>query len=397
MEATSAGDCRSNGGVILTIDASNIRVGGGLTHLVEMLRAADPASHGVSKVHLWASSATLAHVDERDWLQKRSDPLLDRGRLRRMVWQRFRLRKLASDAGSDLLFVPGGVDASGVRPMVTMSQNLLPFEWSEARRFGWSTMTVKCLLLRLAHKRTFREAIGVIFLTNYARDAVLKVTGELSGAAAVVPHGINPRFQLAPRAQEEFSTFSTARPCRVLYVSVVEVYKHHWHVADAVAALRAEGIPIVLDLVGPPASGSARLAEALDRLDPSGQFIRHVGEVPYPRLHELYAQADVFVFASSCETFGQILTEAMSAGLPIACSNRSAMPEILSDAGVYFDPESPAEIASALRQLMESATTRTGKAEMAYRRARAFSWRRCADETFAFFARAVDEKRVRVE
>ncbi len=379
--------------MILTIDASNIRVGGGLTHLVEMLRAADPASHGISSVHLWASSATLAHVDGRAWLQKRSDPLLDRGRFRRMLWQRFRLRKLAVEAGCDLLFVPGGVDASGLRPMVTMSQNLLPFEWNEARRFGWSTMTVKCLLLRLAHKRTFREAIGVIFLTDYARDAVLKVTGKLTGATVVVPHGINPRFQLEPRAQEEFLAFSTVRPCRVLYVSVVEVYKHHWHVAEAVGALRAEGLPVVLDLVGPPASGSARLAEALERLDPREQFIRYVGHVPYARLHELYAQADVFVFASSCETFGQILTEAMSAGLPIACSDRSAMPEILSDAGVYFDPESPAEIASALRQLMESAAMRAEKAESASRRARAFSWRRCADETFAFFARAVDEKR----
>jgi len=44
-----------------------------------------------------------------------------------------------------------------------------------------------------------------------------------------------------------------------------------------------------------------------------------------------------------------ILVEAMASGLPIACSNRGPMPEVLGDAGVYFDPEDPHDIARALR------------------------------------------------
>ena len=377
--------------MILGIDAFNIRAGGGVTHLVELLRVADPRVHGFEQVIVWGSTATLAKIDERDWLHKVNDPFLDRGLLYRAFWQRFRLRKLAVKAGCDVLFVPGGSDASGFEPMVTMSQNLLPFEWREMRRYGWSFFTLKFLLLRWTQGRSFRKANGVVFLTEYARDAVLKVTGALQGKSVIVPHGINPRFTTLPRPQRASMDFKEGQPCRVLYVSIVDVYKHQWHVAEAVAQLRSDGVSVVLELVGPPAAGIGRLKETLNRLDPEGVFITYRGAVPYEKLEDHYAAADISVFASSCETFGQILTEAMSAGLPIACSNRSAMPEILGEAGVYFDPEDANSIARALRQLIESPDLRAQLAQAAFDRAQAFSWKRCADETFEFLARIARE------
>jgi glycosyltransferase involved in cell wall biosynthesis len=48
-----------------------------------------------------------------------------------------------------------------------------------------------------------------------------------------------------------------------------------------------------------------------------------------------------------------ILLEAMAAGLPIACSNRGPMPEVLGTAGLYFNPENPAEIACAIRTVID--------------------------------------------
>ena len=117
--------------------------------------------------------------------------------------------------------------------------------------------------------------------------------------------------------------------------------------------------------------------------------MRYTGVVPHTELHSRYAQADLGLFASSCETFGQILVEMMSAGLPIACSNRSAMPELLGDAGVYFDPERPIDIAHALRTLINSPDLRAKLAKASYERVHAYSWQRCADETFGFLAQCV--------
>jgi len=368
------------------IDASNLRAGGGLTHLVELLRAADPFTHGFREIIVWSGSSTLAKIEPRSWLRKIHDPLLDRSVFHRVYWQRFRLERQAKKVGCDVLFVPGGSDASGFRPMVTMSRNLLPFEWKELRRYGCSRNTLRLLLLRWSQSRTFRKADAVILLTQHAYDTVLKVTGDLSSRVAVVPHGIHARFFKVPRRQRSINEFNAAQPVRVLYVSSVDLYKHQWHVAEAVAQLRSAGIPVVLDLVGPSGPGIGRLTQALREVDPLGGFITYWGAVPYEKLHEFYACADIGVFASSCENMPNILLEGMAAGLPLACSRRGPMPEMLGAAGVYFDPERPEEIAAAIRQLIESAEYRAKLAEEAYQRAQAYSWQRCANETFELLA-----------
>ena len=373
--------------MILGIDAHNISAGGGVTHLAELLGAAEPPVHGFHRVIIWSSTRTLEKIRDRDWLTKVSDPFLDRGLLYRVFWNRFRQRKVAGRANCDILFLPGSSDEGGFVPMVTMSQNLLPFEWRELRRYGRSLYTIKFLFLRWTQGRTFRKANGVIFLTDYARNAATKVTGELRGECPTIPHGINPRFMRSPRVQRSLADFTEIRPCRVLYVSIIDVYKHQWHVAEAVAKLRAESIPITLELVGPPAGGINRLKETLDRVDPEGKFITYRGAVPYEWLEAIYAAADIGVFASSCENMPNILLEGMAAGLPIACSNMGPMPEVLADAGIYFDPEDPKSIARTLRELIESSSLRTQLALAAFNRAQAFTWKRCANETFGFLSK----------
>lgn len=361
--------------MILGIDAFNLREGGGLTHLIELLDAADPCARGFEKVIVWGGSVTLMKIDNRDWLHKVHIPILDRGLPYRLFWHNFRLKKIIHQAGCDVLFVPGGLDASGFRPMVTMCRNMLPFEWREMKRYGWSLNIFRLLLLRWAQSRSFRKADGLIFLTYYAHHAVLKVTGTLQGKSTIIPHGINPRFFRLPRKQRLVEEFNNSKPCRVLYVSIVDAYKHQWQVAVAVAQLRSSGIPIVLDLIGPPAKGMSKLKKTLNRIDPDGTFIKYRGAVPYEKLDEFYEQVDIGVFASSCENMPNILLEGLAAGLPTACSSFGPMPEVLGDAGVYFDPEDPKEIARALKELIDFPDLRLQLARASFLRAQQYSWK----------------------
>jgi glycosyltransferase involved in cell wall biosynthesis len=384
-----------NSGLKIGIDASNIRAGGGVTHLFELLRTADPIIHGFSQIIIWSGTATLNQIEDRSWLVKSKQPLLDKGLYCRTFWQRFMLSMMARAANCNVLFVPGGSYSGNFRPMVTMSQNLLPFEWSELLRFGWSWFTLKMILLRFIQSRTFRQADGVIFLTHYAMGVVMRVIKATKAKTMIIPHGIDNRFVCPPREQLPATQYSIVRPFRILYVSSIDVYKHQWHVADAMAQLRESGFPVALDLVGPATSNALRQLRAmLERIDPTKEFINYSGEKPYNELHELYVRADAFLLASSCETFGQILTEAMSAGLPIACSNRSAMPELLGDAGVYFDPERPDEIASAIRKLFDNPKLRSRLACESFEKVQEYSWERCAKETFSFIAQIAGKKQV---
>ena len=168
-------------------------------------------------------------------------------------------------------------------------------------------------------------------------------------------------------------------------MSVIDVYKHQWHVTAAVAKLRSLGYPVVLDLVGSSLPRSlVRLTEAIAQVDPTGTFIRYRGPVAHEELSLLYRQCDVNVFASSCENMPNILIEAMASGLPIACSNRGPMSEVLRDAGVYFDPENPDEISSAIKALIDSPDVRAANAKKAFAYAQEYSWERCAEMTFAY-------------
>lgn len=375
------------------VDATNLRRGGGVTHLIELLAAAEPEKHGIVKVVIWGGMQTLAKLPDRAWLVKANPGALNRGLLRRTWWQLFSLPRAAQSAQCDVLFIPGGSYAGSFRPFVTMSQNLLPFEWKEVRRYGASRLTSKLILLRYTQSRSFRAADGVIFLTKYAKQAVQAVTGNLDGKTTIIPHGLNSRFQVQPKAQRTIGEYTKSNPCRLLYVSIIDQYKHQWHVVEAVHALRAEGLQISLDLVGPAyPSALARLESAVARHDSGGRWVNYHGAVPYETLHQIYAQADIAVFASSCENLPIILLETMAAGLPVACSNRGAMPEVLGDSGLYFDPESPDEISQALRILIESPELRGIKARAAHERARAFSWDKCADDTFKFLAKVATKK-----
>jgi glycosyltransferase involved in cell wall biosynthesis len=368
----------------LVVDGSNIRAGGGVTHLAEMLSAADPPTFGCQSITVWAGQRTLNRLPDRPWLNRAHDPLLDSSLRGRLLWQAYKLPQ--SLQRCDLLLVPGGTYTGVFHPFVTMSRNLLPFDPQERARFHLP-LRLRFWLLERAQRSTFRRADGVIFLTHAARNAVELRMGPLSSPTAVIPHGVSEAFRASPHPPRSLSKCSDNSPFRWLYVSAVSPYKHQWNVAEAVAALRANGMPVQLDLVGPSTpSALRRLNTVLSRLDPAGQFIRYHGPVPYNQLAAHYHHADAFVFASSCEAFGQILLEAMSAGLPIVCSDRSAMPEILSEAGLYFDPEQPETISQAMGILMENVDLRERLAAAAYERALLYSWDRCAKETFAFLA-----------
>lgn len=382
-------------GFHLGIDATNIRQGGGITHLSQLLQAGDPVPAGINRVTVLTNQATAAALPERPWLSKVSTPWMDASLPRRMLGQQFQLPLAIKAAGCDVLFSPGGTLPAWLPvPAVTMSQNMLPFEPVEAARFGnWSLMRLKMRLLRHSQGRSFRRADALIFLTGYAHAAVTHALGGLSCPTALIPHGIEQRFLQQPRLQKPLAACTAANPFRVLYVSILMPYKHQVEVARAACLLRAEGLPIEMRFIGAPWGNYGRQFKILlDELDPENKFLLWSGAEPFEALHGFYQRADAFVFASSCENLPNILIEAMAAGLPIASSDRGPMPEVLGNAGVYFDPEVSESIADALRRLAADDSLRSKAAELAWHKAQAYSWELCAQDTFRFIAQVAQKK-----
>jgi glycosyltransferase involved in cell wall biosynthesis len=368
--------------MILGIDASNLRSGGTVAHLSELLNSADPAQNGFSKVILFAEKSLLGKINNYPWLIKVHEPLLDKSLLHRLYWQAFRASRLAHKFKCNLLFVPSGIILGSFKPVVAMSHNLLPFQWTEIKRYGVSWHMLRNLLLHLIQSSSFKRAEGMVIASSFAQNAI----NIFAKQNIVIPHGVHKNFQIPPKQQFAIEEYTSENPFRILYVSTIDMYKHQWQVAEAVASLRSTGLPLKLELAGsafPPALEI--LEKTIARVDAKKQFVKYLGIVPHVDLPDVYAQADLFIFASSCENMPNILLEAMASGLPIASSKLGPMPEVLGDAGVYFDPENPTDIARAMYELINSPELRAEKANASYKLSKYYSWKRCASETFNFF------------
>jgi len=370
------------------VDATNIRIGGGITHLLELFNAIDAIGIEVLKIKqvcIWASESTLQALPDKPWLAKINPTDLNGPLWRRIAWQIFSLSRAVRSAACDVLFVPGGSYIGSFHPVVTMSQNLFPFEWSAIKANGWSLRSLKFVLLRWAQSYSFTHSDGVIFLTQYAQAAVLKVTGPLKAMRAVIAHGMNPRFAYQAKPQLAIDQYDANHPYHLLYVSIIDAHKHQDQVILAVEQLRRKGYPLSLTLVGPKeAKAFEQMQRTLQTLTTPTDWFQYLGPIPYQTLEQEYQKSDLGIFASSCETFGMIVLEKMSVGLPLACSQLSSMHEILRDGGVYFDPHSPDSIARAIEEYVLSPSLREQKRDIAHGLAKTYSWQTCAEQTITF-------------
>lgn len=365
---------------VVGIDASRNRSGGAKHHLVGLLNAVDPTQLGVSQVHVWAYRGLIKLLPDAPWLVKHAPVELEGSLLSQISWQRRMLPGEIRRHGCDILLSTDAGTVGSFEPSVVMSRDMLSYEPGEIDRYRFSGSWLRLLALRYVQVRSLRRARGAIFLTKYAADTIQRFSGRLANVA-IIPHGVGENFRLGG---EQPATAFGDGPIRCLYVSNADLYKHQWQVIRAIGELRKRGHDVVLTLAGGGGQGQALIDQALAEIDPRGEFVKVLGAVEHGQLPALIGGSNLFIFASSCENMPNTLVEGMASGLPIACSDRGPMPEVLQDGGVYFNPEDFQAIAAAVEQLIVDAQLRTRVAARARELSEQFSWARCARETWTF-------------
>lgn len=370
--------------MILGIDASNIRSGGGLTHLVSILEHTDFDKSGFEKVVVWSNHQTLKILPEFEWLSKRTHKWLNRGMISSFAFQILKLSRKAKKEKCVILFVPGSTFLGSFRPFVTLSQNMLPFEKNEASRFPKYKDKIRFKILFLLQSFTFKNASGLIFLTNYAKHYISTKINLNNNNVTIIPHGISSSFLNAPKEQKDIKEFNSKKLFKFLYVSIVTVYKHQWNVAEAIFRLKKEGYPIQLDLIGHHTSESLEKLNLVINRYSDSNAVNYLGNISHEKISYYYKDADAFIFASTCENMPIILVEAMTAGLPIASSMKQPMPEVLGNGGLYFDSLSIESIYLCLKELLNNQEIRSKISNNSYLKTKNYTWDNCSSETFKF-------------
>ena len=371
--------------MVFGIDASNIREGGGLTHLKSILQFANPEQFGVSKIVIWSSQKTLNQLPNLSFIEKKTHTLLNKSTIHAFLFQYLKLKKHAKKEKCQVIFAPGGTFISSFRPFVTMSQNMLPFEWEEAKCYGWK-MRLRLKILHYTQSRSFKNADGLIFLTNYANDYISKVI-KLKNDNVIIPHGVTPSFKKEPKLQKKAGYYTNENPFELLYVSYITVYKHQWNVAEAVCQLNQEGLPIKVKFIGSVLDSFDKFQKVVEEYENSKMCIEYIPGLKHEELVFHYHISDAFIFASTCENMPIILIEAMSAGLPILSSSYGPMPEVLGSSGIYFDPRDVKSIKDATKLLFENEQVREVIANDSFKKAIKYTWENCANDTFEYISK----------
>lgn len=224
--------------------------------------------------------------------------------------------------------------------------------------------------------RSIRQADHVICVSEYTRKTLLGLYDIAPDKVSVVHLG-RPQVAVAVSPENPAS-----RPY-ILYVGPRTGYKNFDRLLAAYAAsdrLKRDfrltcfgGGPLTAD---EKSACAARGIAVDDVLHITGDDVA---------LHAAYRGAALFVYPSLYEGFGLPPLEAMTLGTPVACSNATSIPEIVGEAGEYFDPADAESMTRAMEMVLYSGTRRQELIRLGHERALGFGWDRCARETLDIY------------
>lgn len=103
------------------------------------------------------------------------------------------------------------------------------------------------------------------------------------------------------------------------------------------------------------------------------------GRIPSEELHFVLGAAFCLTFVPFFEGFGIPVIEAMSAGVPVICSNTTSLPEVGGDAVLYVDPFSMPQIRDAMIRILKEKKLQTQLIEKGFKQKEKFSWDKTAE------------------
>lgn len=233
-----------------------------------------------------------------------------------------------------------------------------------------------------------RRADRVITISRSARDDILASMGLAPDRVDVAPLGVRVDSSIRPASERDVRSSLELDGPVVLSVAQKRPYKNLGSLIRALAGLEERA---TLVLVGAPTAHEDEL-RTLARQFGVEDRVRFPGWVSEPELEGLYRLASCFVLPSLIEGFGLPVLEAMARAVPVACSDRPALPEVAGDAALLFDPEDQDAVTTAIRRLLNDRELAARLVERGRARVGLFTWERTAEATLESYRRAVAQQ-----
>ncbi len=248
--------------------------------------------------------------------------------------------------------------------------------------------------LRLTVRRSARQAAHVLALSESARNDIIATYGIPGERVTAIPLAAPPGFSPVVDEKELQRVRQTygIEGDYILSVGSIQPRKNLPRLIAAYGILLRERPAAKLPrlvLVGKHAwlYGETLRAISKNRIETLTVL---TGYVPDSDLPALYSGATCFIYPSYFEGFGLPPLEAMTCGTPVIAGNRTSLPEVIGDAGILVDPFNEAEIARAIKEVVDNPQLRSELRAKGIKRAAQFTWPETARKTLEVYGQVAN-------
>ncbi|PIE97782.1 MAG: glycosyl transferase family 1 [Treponema sp.] len=264
------------------------------------------------------------------------------------LWHKTHFNAFVQKTKYDAVLFPAG---TGLLPIANFSKPVFlviqePIEPEKKSLFGFFS--------KFSNKMIFEKATGIIAPTKYIKKSLIEA-GIPKNKIKVIHNGINTDI-FHPRKINEnevalMEPFAIRRPYIIYASRISEPEKHHVELIRGFSIFKQKtNAPHRLVIAGAEGENADIVYnEVMD--SPVSSDILLTGYIEHEKLANLYVASDLCIFPSTIEGVGLPVIEAMACGIPTACANAGALPEIAGYASHFFDPENPEAISAAIMEL----------------------------------------------
>lgn len=271
-------------------------------------------------------------------------------------------------------------------PFVVTVHDLIMYHYPrpEATTLGPIKFWIKDSLHRIVLSHAVKKARHVITTSEFTKEDIHKTLGVSKNKMSVT-YQAPFSYNISSLKDNEFvlQNYGIKKPY-VMYVGTAYPHKNVEGLLNAWLKFQElHGEEYQLVLVGKENYFYQRLL--VQQATREIKNFVYTGFVEDDELSAIYLQSSLYVFPSFYEGFGLPPLEAQDHGVPVVSSNASCLPEILGESALYFDPDSPEQMAEMIHKGLTDEDVRTDLKQNARENLERFSWEKLARETLGIY------------
>ena len=246
---------------------------------------------------------------------------------------------------------------------------------------------------KLKQNAAIRQADLILTVSGYSKQQIGEFFNLPNASLRVINEAARPifrRLEFDEESKKMLARYDLKHGEKfLLYVGGISPHKNLNTLITAFEQISRNQPEVKLVLIGdykddPFLSAYPSLKKQIAELNLESKVI-FTGYVSDEDLVRFYNACALLVFPSLEEGFGLPAMEAMACGTAVAASNCGSLPEVLGNAGGYFNPRDSQNMARTIEGILSDDALRNSMKEIGFFRAEQFQWKKAAEDTLVIF------------